>query len=566
MRIDGDLDLDLAQFPFPLDVRMCVFRGDILLRTARLRGLYLRRTHIQGLAVEGTKIEGSVFLCKVKAEGQVGFSGATIGGSLECDGTQLTNRDPKALTGDGAKIEGSVILSNGFKAEGEVRFRLATIGGDLVCDGAQLTNSDQSALIADGAKFAGYVVLKDFKAKGEVGFRFASIGGSLECDGIQLTNPGGKALIADGATISGSAFLHHGFKAEGEVSFAGATIAGNLVCDGAQLINSDQSALMADGAKIAGSVLHNRLKAEGQVGFRGAMIGGNLECNRAQLTNPQGCALLAEAATTGDSVLLRDGFCAHGIVNFRASDISKALEWRGTASPEKQTVDLRYANVGTLWDDVASWPAPGNLFLDGFTYNRLDNRAPLKAKDRIVWLQQHRVFLPQPYEQLASVLRVMGHEEEARGVLIQKSREYARFTRPFSQEWFWYKWVGRHLIGYGYEPWRALVISLNLTSAATSPISLGIVLGLVVGKPIGISCASWLAVRLRLASLPAHVIWRQILGAGALGGIGFTMSIFIAGLAFTEQSLLEIAKLGIFVGSLLAGGTGFLLLFKSGRA
>ena len=88
----------------------------------------------------------------------------------------------------------------------------------------------------------------------------------------------------------------------------------------------------------------------------------------------------------------------------------------------------------------------------------------------------------------------------------------------------------------------------------------------MLGKPIGIFCASWLAVRLRLASLPAQVSWRQILGVGALGGIGFTMSIFIAGLAFTEQSLLEVAKLGIFVGSLVAGGTGFLLLFKFGRA
>ena len=108
-------------------------------------------------------------------------------------------------------------------------------------------------------------------------------------------------------------------------------------------------------------------------------------------------------------------------------------------------------------------------------------------------------------------------------------------------------------------------LGTNFASAATSPISLGIVLGLLVGKPVGIFCASWLAVRFKLASLPAQVSWRQILGAGALGGIGFTMSIFIAGLAFTEQPLLEVAKLGIFVGSLVAGGAGFLLLFKSAR-
>ena len=106
----------------------------------------------------------------------------------------------------------------------------------------------------------------------------------------------------------------------------------------------------------------------------------------------------------------------------------------------------------------------------------------------------------------------------------------------------------------------------STAAAPTSPISLGIVLGLVLGKPIGIFCASWLAVHLRLASLPAQVGWRQILGVGALGGIGFTMSIFIAGLAFTEQPLLEVAKLGIFAASLIAGSTGFLLLFKFGRA
>ena len=103
------------------------------------------------------------------------------------------------------------------------------------------------------------------------------------------------------------------------------------------------------------------------------------------------------------------------------------------------------------------------------------------------------------------------------------------------------------------------------TAAATSPISLGIVLGLVLGKPIGIFCASWFAVRLGLALLPAQVGWRQILGVGAIGGIGFTMSIFIASLAFAGQPLLEIAKLGIFAGSLVAGGTGFLLLLKFGR-
>jgi NhaA family Na+:H+ antiporter len=69
-----------------------------------------------------------------------------------------------------------------------------------------------------------------------------------------------------------------------------------------------------------------------------------------------------------------------------------------------------------------------------------------------------------------------------------------------------------------------VALGTSTAVAATSPISLGIVLG----KPVGIFCASWLAVRLKLASLPAHVAWRQILGAGALGGIGFTMSLSLS--------------------------------------
>ncbi len=126
-------------------------------------------------------------------------------------------------------------------------------------------------------------------------------------------------------------------------------------------------------------------------------------------------------------------------------------------------------------------------------------------------------------------------------------------------------------------PWVRLIImpifalanagvafGVHTAAAATSSISLGIVLGLVIGKPIGIFCASWLAVRLGVASLPAQVSWRQILGVGVLGGIGFTMSLFIASLAFTGASL-ELAKLGILGGSVVAGGAGLLLLFASNR-
>lgn len=101
----------------------------------------------------------------------------------------------------------------------------------------------------------------------------------------------------------------------------------------------------------------------------------------------------------------------------------------------------------------------------------------------------------------------------------------------------------------------------NLGGAFGDPVTLGIILGLVVGKPIGITLFAWLSVRTGLADLPASVTWRAVRGVSLLGGIGFTMSLFIAGLAFPgAPQLNEDAKIGIFVASLVAGIAGFLVL------
>jgi NhaA family Na+:H+ antiporter len=92
------------------------------------------------------------------------------------------------------------------------------------------------------------------------------------------------------------------------------------------------------------------------------------------------------------------------------------------------------------------------------------------------------------------------------------------------------------------------------------PVSLGTILGLVVGKQVGILLFAWLAVRSGQATLPEGVNWRSVYGASWLAGIGFTMSLFIAGLAFADPILVSIAKVGILVGSLICGVVGYLLL------
>jgi NhaA family Na+:H+ antiporter len=102
--------------------------------------------------------------------------------------------------------------------------------------------------------------------------------------------------------------------------------------------------------------------------------------------------------------------------------------------------------------------------------------------------------------------------------------------------------------------------SQNFRSDLFSPVSLGVILGLVIGKQVGITLFSWLAVRLGLAQLPHGVQWRQIYGLGWLGGIGFTMSLFITELAFEETQLQDQAIMGILTASLIAGVCGYFIL------
>jgi NhaA family Na+:H+ antiporter len=106
-------------------------------------------------------------------------------------------------------------------------------------------------------------------------------------------------------------------------------------------------------------------------------------------------------------------------------------------------------------------------------------------------------------------------------------------------------------------------IDSHILEALANPISLGIIFGLVLGKPVGITALSWLVVKSGKGSLPSGVNWTQIVGAGCLAGIGFTMSLFIAALAWTDESLIANAKIGILAASLLSGVIGYVLLSRS---
>ena len=99
-----------------------------------------------------------------------------------------------------------------------------------------------------------------------------------------------------------------------------------------------------------------------------------------------------------------------------------------------------------------------------------------------------------------------------------------------------------------------------------SPLPLGIALGLLLGKQIGVFGATYLTVKIGLARLPEGVNWTHIYGLACLAGIGFTMSLFIGGLSFAEPALMNQVRLGVLSGSIVSALLGYGVLYWAGRA
>jgi hypothetical protein len=124
-------------------------------------------------------------------------------------------------------------------------------------------------------------------------------------------------------------------------------------------------------------------------------------------------------------------------------------------------IDLRQAQVGTLRDEITAWPAA--LHLDGLSYDDLSPQ--LGAEQRLAWLARiPQRFQPQPYEQLASYYRKIGHDDEARRVLLVRHRLHRSTLSPAGKAWGIVQDV---IAGYGYRPWLAGVWLLGLLIAGT---------------------------------------------------------------------------------------------------
>ena len=391
----------------------------------------------------------------------------------------------------GAVVEGRVDAGQGVVAYAAELTGCCFIGGVLLAEARTRTvdfsGSVLETLDATAAEIGGNLTLDRCQAQA-ISLGLAHITGNLSLDGAHLTNPGKDALYADLITVGGRVNCHDGFRVEGEVRLIGAHIIGDLSLDGAHLINPRKDALSADRIIVGGSVFcRDHFRVEGEVRLISAQLSAHLWLDGAQLTNPSRDALSGDGMTVGGGVFCQEGFRAEGDVRLPGAHIDSQVVFRkavlsnpgGLAldceSMEADslwfdpvtvtgTVDLTSVRARVLHDDPDGWP--GQMILDRFVYDDLRPYvAPRGPAGRLSWLEHAETsYRAQPYEQLAAYYRRLGHDREARQVLLAKQRR-RRAEFGFLRKIFGYTLDG--LVGYGYVPNRAFAWLVVLFTAGS---------------------------------------------------------------------------------------------------
>jgi hypothetical protein len=358
--------------------------------------------------------------------GTIRLAGAHIGGNLECNGATVRNDSGPALDGDQLRVETNVFLREGFTATGSGEYGTIRLPG-------------------------------------------AHIGRNLDCDGGTIHNDNGPALHGDRLHVDNSLFLRSGFKATGEglsgtIRLVGAHVGGNVECDSATLINRTGPALNGDRLRVDNSMfLREKFDATGG-GARGAIrliggqVGGQLSCIYATFHNDTGPAISAYNLTIDQSMHLDDGFSATGGGNHPVVDL---VNVRISGPLNFDPARLEHASDPHL-----------RLNIDDLVYNGIPRGIRTRA-----WLDLFRdgtaSYAAQPYQQLAAAHRASGHDREARRILMAQRRDQIDRALTNRAERVWARLTGVTL-GYGYQPWRALI---GLLAVVTTGVILAVVLG-----------------------------------------------------------------------------------------
>jgi hypothetical protein len=435
--VEGRVDVRNGVVGCPVELTDCRFADGLMLASARTRTIDLSGSVLEDFDSTAADIGGHMVLDRCHAE-STSLEFAHIAGRLSLDGAHLANSHGNALNADLLVVDGGMSCTDKFRAEGEVRLVGAHIRGTVSLDGAHLANSDGDALNADGMTVDGDMFCEKLQAEGTVRLVGAHITGQLLLGDAHLANSGGDALAADDVTVDGGLFCEK-LQAEGTVRLAGAHIKNNLWLNGAHLTNPLGNALNAQAITVDNSMFcQEDFRAEGTVYLLGAHITGQLGFLGATLSSTSGQALNCET--------------------LQAESL-----WLSTTSITG-TVALNSARVSVLHGQASSWHA--EMFIDGFVYDNLEPYALARGvSGRLSWLAHAETgYRPQPYEQLATYYRRLGHDEEARWVLLAKQRRRRAGLGLFGKV-FGYTFDA--IVGYGYRPARAFTWLVLLLAAGS---------------------------------------------------------------------------------------------------
>lgn len=269
-------------------------------------------------------------------------------------------------------------------------------------------------------------------------------------------------LNLNDATIKGSVNLNDGFEADGGVTLNGSRIGSDLNCISGHFFNPGSVAIDAIGTEIAGYVYLMSAESQSLTFEHGGpvKINGSL---RFRATRTSGVLVW-------DAVLSGSAGTPHGFFG-PAMSASVVFFWINVTLEKGSQLNLSGASVGSLVDDERSWPAPGNLLIDGLTYSGFGlGLAPVDADTRLRWIALQPQYHPQPYRQLAKVLREMGDEKGAVKVMV------AEGDARYRQMGFPGRLLGtflKYTIGYGHRPLLALWWSLGVVLIGTAMVSIG---------------------------------------------------------------------------------------------
>lgn len=457
-KIVGDLDLSFVSVPFPLRLAKCFFVNDCDLTQIKVPALSLDGSFIKSLKAYDAEVTGNMLLGSgFSAQKGVYMSQAHIGGSLDCDGGNFLDPDGVALDCDGIDVKGSIFLRK-VVMQGKANLILARIGSNLECDEGSFNNVGDVALYGDGIDVKGSIFLRKSVIKGEVNLLYAHIGNNLDCNEGIFSHPEGFALNSDGIDVKGSVFLRNSI-IQGKVTLGLAHIGSNLECDGGRFEKADGVVLDTYGADIKGSIFfRENFSAQGKLSLNLAQVGGDLDCEHGSF----------------EELELYDATIKH------------TFGWHGIK--KITSLDLRNANVGRIWDDDQSWPKDINnspidgfvyesYYIDGFVYDNVVRTPlgasmqpnPLDASVQLKWIEHQGEFTPQPYQQLAKVLRERADEEGAKRVLLaleKRTRQQSRRNLG-RQPVRWLQAaedvVSDATVGYGIYPERAIWWLAGLT-------------------------------------------------------------------------------------------------------